>query len=166
MRAKHVTDRTYDAVRRAARYFGQGLGVHWYFWHHYPYDTHYPDYLPAQERFAGMVRSAQSLGARVTPYINGRLWDPAADSYKRDRGYDASCRKPDGSLYTEIYPTSKVLNTVTCPSTDIWHRKIIGLVDSLQHAIGVNGIYIDQIAAAAPEPCWNCLLYTSDAADD
>ena len=113
VRAKHVTDRTYDAVRRAARYFGKGLGVHWYFWHHYPYDTHYPDYLPAQERFAGMVRSAQSLGARVTPYINGRLWDPAADSYKRDRGYDASCRKPDGSLYTEIYPTSKVLNTVT-----------------------------------------------------
>ena len=155
VRAKHVTDQTYDAVRRAARYFGQGLGVHWYFWHHYPYDTHYPDYLPAQERFAGMVRDAQLLGARVTPYINGRLWDPAADSYKRDRGYDASCRKPDGSLYTEIYPTSKVLNTVTCPSTDIWHRKIIELVDSLQHAVGVNGIYIDQIAAAAPEPCWN-----------
>ena len=44
---------------------------------------------------------------------------------------------------------------MTCPSTDIWHRKVIGLVDSLQHAIGVNGIYIDQIAAAAPEPCWN-----------
>lgn len=99
-----------------------------------------------------MVRDAQLLGARVTPYINGRLWDPAADSYKRDRGYDASCRKPDGSLYTEIYPTSKVLNTVTCPSTDIWHRKIIELVDSLQHAVGVNGIYIDQIAAAAPNP--------------
>ncbi len=46
--------------------------VHWYFWHHYPYDTHYPDYPPAQERFAGMVRDAQ-LGGRVTPYINGRL---------------------------------------------------------------------------------------------
>lgn len=28
VRAKHVTDQTYDAVRRAARYFGQGLGVH------------------------------------------------------------------------------------------------------------------------------------------
>ena len=48
-----------------------------------------------------------------------------------------------------------MLNTVTCPSTEIWHRKIIGLVDSLQHGIGVDGIYIDQIAAAAPEPCWN-----------
>ena len=73
VRAKHVTDQTYDAVRRAARYFGQGLGVHWYFWHHYPYDTHYPDYLPAQERFAGMVRDAQLLGARVTPYINASI---------------------------------------------------------------------------------------------
>lgn len=127
VRAKYVGDDTFDAVKSAAEYFGDGLGVHWYFWHNHPYDTHYPDYLPAKEGFAGMVRAVQQSGARVTPYINGRLWDPAADSYKRDRGYDASCRKPDGSLYTEIYPTSKVLNTVTCPSTAIWHRKIIGL---------------------------------------
>ena len=155
VRAKFAADDTLDAVCRAAEYFGKGLGVHWYFWHNYPYDTHYPDYLPAKPEFAAMVRKAQGLGARVTPYINGRLWDPAADSYKRDRGYDASCRKPDGSLYTEIYPTSKVLNTVTCPATDIWHRKITGLIDSLQHGIGVDGVYIDQIAAAAPEPCWN-----------
>ena len=108
-----------------------------------------------RSRFAEMIRTAQSLGAHVTPYINGRLWAPAADSYKPDRGCDASCRKPDGTLYTEIYPTSKVLNTVTCPSTDIWHGKIIGLVDRLQRELGVDGIYIDQIAAAAPEPCWN-----------
>ena len=155
VRAKFAQEDTYDAVCRAAKFFGEGLGVHWYFWHNHPYDTHYPDYLPAKPAFAPMVQGAQELGARVTPYINGRLWDPAADSYRRDRGYDASCRKPDGSLYTEIYPTSKVLNTVTCPSTEIWHRKIIGLVDSLQHGIGVDGIYIDQIAAAAPEPCWN-----------
>ena len=151
MRAKYVGDDTFDAVKSAAEYFGDGLGVHWYFWHNHPYDTHYPDYLPAKEGFAGMVRAVQQSGARVTPYINGRLWDPAADSYKRDRGYDASCRKPDGSLYTEIYPTSKVLNTVTCPSTAIWHRKIIGLVDSLQTGLGVDGVYIDQISAAAPE---------------
>ncbi|WP_290541004.1 DUF6259 domain-containing protein [Alistipes sp.] len=155
VRARHVTDATLDAVLRAAEFFGPGLGVHWYFWHNHPYDTHYPDYLPAQSRFAEMVHQTQQAGARVTPYINGRLWDPAAGSYRRDRGFEASCRKPDGSLYTEIYPTSRVLNTVTCPSTDIWHRKIIGLIDSLQQGIGVDGIYIDQIAAAAPEPCWN-----------
>ena len=155
VRAKYVGDDTFDAVKSAAEYFGDGLGVHWYFWHNHPYDTHYPDYLPAKEGFAGMVRAVQQSGARVTTYINGRLWDPAADSYKRDRGYDASCRKPDGSLYTEIYPTSKVLNTVTCPSTATRHRKTIGLVDSLQTGLGVDGVYIDQISAAAPEPCWN-----------
>ena len=155
IRARHVADDTLDAVRRAAALFGKGLGIHWYYWHNHPYDTHYPDYFPAQPRFAEMIRTAQSLGAHVTPYINGRLWDPAADSYKPDRGCDASCRKPDGTLYTEIYPTSKVLNTVTCHSTDIWHGKIIGLVDRLQRELGVDGIYIDQIAAAAPEPCWN-----------
>lgn len=155
IRGRYVADDTLDAVKRAAAHFGKGLGIHWYYWHNHPYDTHYPDYLPAKEGFKEMIQTAQSLGAHVTPYINGRLWDPAADSYRPDRGYDASCRKPDGSLYTEIYPTSKVLNTVTCPSTDIWHEKIINLVDRLQKELGVDGVYIDQIAAAAPEPCWN-----------
>lgn len=155
IRGRYVADDTLDAVKRAATFFGEGIGIHWYYWHNHPYDTHYPDYLPAKEGFKEMIRTAQSLGAHVTPYINGRLWDPAADSYRPDHGYDASCRKRDGSLYTEIYPTSKVLNTVTCPSTDIWHGKIINLVDRLQKELGVDGVYIDQISAAAPEPCWN-----------
>ncbi len=153
IRPKNMYPEVIDALRKAVRYYGKGTGVHWYHWHHYAYDTMYPEYLPAKDGFAQMVSELQSKGAHVTPYINGRLWDPANDSYKRD-GYLASCRKADGTLYTEIYPTSNVPNTVTCPSTQIWQDVIKNLADSIVFGIGTDGLYIDQVSAAASEPCY------------
>ena len=101
-----------------------------------------------------MISTIQKRKCHAVPYINGRLWDPAADSYTALNGASASCRKADGRLYTEIYPTSKVLNTVTCPASSLWHEIIIGLADKIQNELHTNGVYIDQIAAAAPQPCF------------
>ncbi|WP_234347300.1 DUF6259 domain-containing protein [Parabacteroides bouchesdurhonensis] len=153
IRPRNISPEIMDGVRKALTYYGKGCGIHWYDWHQIPYDTHYPDYFPAKEGFAEAVKEAQKLGAYVTPYINGRLWDPATESYSRLNGKDASCRKADGTLYTEVYG-SKVPNTVTCPSSPIWQNIQKGLVDRIQSELGTNGVYIDQIAAAAPEACY------------
>lgn len=154
LRAKYLGDTTVIAVNRAIDYFGEDIAFHWYFWHHYPYDSHYPDYFPANERFAPIIKQVRSRNCQVMPYINGRLWDPVTESYSARNGKDASCRKPDGNLYTEIYPTSIVPNTVTCPSSPIWHDVIMELADRIQDELGTDGLYIDQIAAAAPYPCY------------
>lgn len=153
MRPKNMYPEVIAALRKAVDYYDRGLGVHWYHWHHYAYDTMYPEYLPAKPGFADIVREVQEAGAHVTPYINGRLWDPANGSYK-EKGRLASCRKADGSLYTEIYPTSNVPNTVTCPSSGIWQDVISELADSIVFGIGTDGLYIDQVSAAASEPCY------------
>lgn len=154
LRAKYLGDTTVVAVNRAIDYFGDNIAFHWYFWHNYPYDSHYPDYFPANEKFAPIIKQVRERNCQVMPYINGRLWDPAADSYAARNGKDASCRRPDGNLYTEIYPTSIVPNTVTCPSSPIWHDVIMELADRIQDELGTDGVYIDQIAAAAPYPCY------------
>jgi len=154
IRAKGVNDSIFAAVQKTIAYYGKGLGIHWYFWHQIPYDSHYPDYFPAKAPFAGMINKVQKEKCHVIPYINGRLWDPAADSYVPMQGAKASCRKADGTLYTEIYPTSNVLNTVTCPTSPIWQNILINLVDKIQDELKTNGVYIDQIGAAAPQPCW------------
>lgn len=154
LRAKYTGDTTVIAVNKALDLYGDSTAIHWYFWHNHAYDSHYPDYLPAKPEFSPIVQQVRKRGAKVMPYINGRLWDPGADSYKARKGYEASCRRPDGALYTEIYPTSIVPNTVTCPSSPIWHDMLIELADSIQLGIGTDGIYIDQIAAAAPYPCY------------
>ena len=154
IRSKGVADTVMAAINKTIDFFGEGIGVHTYYWHNYPYDTHYPDYFPAKPEFEGMISTIQKRKCHAVPYINGRLWDPAADSYTALNGASASCRKADGTLYTEIYPTSKVLNTVTCPASSLWHEIIIGLADKIQNELHTNGVYIDQIAAAAPQPCF------------
>ncbi|MCH5347256.1 MAG: hypothetical protein J1E63_09110 [Muribaculaceae bacterium] len=154
LRAKYTGDTTVNAVNRSIDYFGDNIAFHWYFWHNHAYDSHYPDYFPAKSEFAGIVKAVRDRNCQVMPYINGRLWDPAADSYTARDGRLASCRRADGALYTEIYPTSIVPNTVTCPSSPIWHEILCELADSIQDRLGTNGLYIDQIAAAAPYPCY------------
>lgn len=154
LRAKYLGDTTVVACNKAIDYYGDDIAFHWYFWHNHAYDSHYPDYLPAKPEFACIVKQIRSRNCQVMPYINGRLWDPGADSYKARNGAAASCRRPDGALYTEIYPTSLVPNSVTCPSSPIWRNILLELADSIQNGLGTNGLYIDQIAAAAPYPCY------------
>jgi hypothetical protein len=100
-----------------------------------------------------MMREVQKRGSHVIPYTNGRLWDPASKSYQQLNGKDASCRKEDGTLYTEVYG-SMVPNSVTCPSSEIWQRIILDLTDRVQTELGSNGVYIDQVGAGWGFPCW------------
>lgn len=141
------------ALRKALAYYGPGVGLHWYYWHAHPFDTNYPDYFPAQEGFAEAVAEAQRLGAHVTPYINGRLWDPATESYRTLRGAEASCRKADGTLYTEVY-SSKVPNTVTCPASPIWQQVLREQNRRILAELGTDGVYMDQIGCASSETCY------------
>lgn len=154
VRLKTVDDE-FDALEKAADLLGPQLSAHWYHWHQIEYDTHYPEYLPSRPGFAEKVARIQRKGVHVTPYINGRLWDPHSESYARDGGAAASARKPDGALYTEVYRTSGVVNSVTCPCSETWHDKLCALVDSIQTQYGVDGVYIDQVGCTTPEPCWS-----------
>lgn len=154
IRPKNVFPEVVDALRKAVDYYGEGTAVHWYHWHQIPYDTMYPEYFPPREGFPELVREIQEKGAHITPYTNGRLWDPSNDSYRTLRGDLASCRKKDGTLYTELYPTSKVINTVTCPGSPIWQDVVCGFASRVLEELGTDGLYIDQIGAAASEPCY------------
>lgn len=148
-----VTSVAIESLRKALAFFGKGTGIHWYQWHKHKFDTNYPDYLPAKEGFADMVKEVRSLGGFVTPYINGRLWDPANETYSKYDGAAASCRREDGTLYTEVYG-SKVVNTVSCPSSPIWRERIYEVCTGILRDTGADGVYIDQIGAAIGEPCY------------
>jgi len=153
LRPMNVDNNVMEAVRKAMKVFGKDVGIHWYYWHNYPFDTRYPEYFPAKDGFVKMVKETKKLGGYVTPYINGRLWDPDTESYKAMNGTEASCRKADGTLYTEVY-SSKAINTVTCPASPIWRDIQKNLIVRIQEELGTSGVYIDQVAAAASEPCW------------
>ncbi|MCX7962971.1 MAG: DUF6259 domain-containing protein [Candidatus Sumerlaea chitinivorans] len=142
------------STKKALRYFSPlPTACHWYRWHQIPYDTHYPDYFPAHDDFGEAVRNLHELGTHVMPYINGRLWDPEAESWLRDGGPETAARSLEGACYTEVYG-SRVPNNVACPATETWQRKMCDVIQRLVSELGVHGVYIDQVAAAPAVPCY------------
>ena len=96
------------------------------------------------------------------PYINGRLWD-IKDKANEDWQF-TSVAKPyatkdkDGKLFIETYNSkeidgSKVELAIMCPSTAVWQEKVKEITSRLFNEVGVDSVYIDQIAAAKPNLC-------------
>jgi hypothetical protein len=178
-----VEERVLDIVER----FGLGngtLGLHWYEWDTLGYvsgsnysncgseitcgfDTHYPEYFPVRQNFQASLERMQQVGVRVTPYINGRIFDQATESWT-DHSHEAkhaACKSTPASLlpdkkniplqlYNETYG-SKAEFAVMCPHTQYWQHTLAGVVGELAHTYNTDGVYIDQIAAAGPRPCWD-----------
>ncbi|MBI3921656.1 MAG: hypothetical protein HY318_09585 [Armatimonadetes bacterium] len=140
-------------MMKAKDFFGVPLGVHWYTWHQIPFDVHYPDYFPTKPGFAQGVQTLTQAGVIAMPYINGRLWDTANEDFAVGRA--GACKQPDGkTTYIEEYGSGAKLAPM-CPTTAIWQDKVNDIVRRLIHECGVNAIYLDQIAAAGPQLCFD-----------
>ena len=129
------------------------LGIHWYCWHQIPFDHTYPEYFPERPGMAEAVAWMKSKGVLVMPYINARLWDSEIPSFTT--ALPAACKKPDGtSHYVEIYGSKRKLSPM-CPTTPLWRTRVNDICTELMERIGVNAIYLDQVAAASPAPCYD-----------
>jgi hypothetical protein len=154
-----------DAAKRMSQFLEIPTGLHWYNWHHAPFDNDYPHYFPPKENFREGVADAQRNNVFVMPYINGRLWDT------RDRGLEdwqfsslalpwTTKEEKEGKLVprVESYSSkesdgSPVKLAAMCPYTEFWQNKVREVVLRLTKEEGVKGVYIDQIAASAPVTC-------------
>ncbi|MBN1900903.1 hypothetical protein JW926_06200 [Candidatus Sumerlaeota bacterium] len=143
-----------DITKQALDFFDVPTALHWYRWHQIPYDTLYPEYFPPKEGFKESVEEFQQNGTHVMPYINGRLCDPETETWRARNGDRSAARRQDGSCYTEVYG-SLVPNNVMCPAEPFWQDTIAGLVNRMIGELGVQGVYIDQIGAAAGVPCYH-----------
>ena len=148
-----------DITRKFGEYMKQApsepdmpVAVHWYAWHKIPFDVNYPHYFPVKDGFKEGVQALQKAGIRVMPYINGRLWDSALDDFKSD-GIKGAAKDEKGKPYIEEYGSGAKLAPM-CPTTKIWQSKVQEIVMRLVSEYGVDGVYIDQVAAA-----WTALCY-------
>lgn len=150
------------AVKRFHEALGLPVGFHWYSWHEIPFDNDYPHYFPTKAGFASGVAALQRAGVFVMPYINGRLWDSkdrGAEDFEFSRvALPAATKKEDGQPFLERYGSKEtngepVSLAVMCPTTRLWQDRVRDIVLRLQRDEGVRGVYIDQIAAAAPTLC-------------
>lgn len=164
MRMRGDATTVVPVIKKFAAAIGFPVAFHWYNWHQIPYDNDYPHYFPATEGFVDGVRELQAAGIRVTPYINGRIWD-TRDHGTEDWQFTSvakphACKDEKGELYLETYlgretDGSLVQLAVMCPATDLWQSIVADLVRRLFHECGVDGVYIDQVAAACPTLCFD-----------
>ena len=160
------------------------LGLHWYEWDTLGYelgsnyskceneitcgfDTHYPEYFPVRVGFNDTLKILQELGVKVAPYVNGRIFDTGTKSWKENnmQGKRASAKFAapflggDKNLtgYIESYG-SKVDFALMCPNATFWQEEMAKVVGTLAEGYDTDGVYIDQIAAAAPKP-WYVLAF-------
>jgi hypothetical protein len=151
-----------EPVKRFRQLVDLPVAVHWYAWHQIPFDNDYPHYFPTKEGFAEAVRELQQAGVYNMPYINGRLWDT------HDRGTEdfeftrvalpAATKDEHGQPYTERYGSkeadgSPVTLAAMCPATPLWQDRVRDLVMRLINEVGVDSVYIDQVAAMRPALC-------------
>lgn len=151
-------------LQEFAREMELPVGFHWYNWHQIPFDNDYPHYFPADEGFADAVKLLQQQDIYVMPYINGRLWDThdrGAEDFKFSKlALPAATKDEDGKPYIETYGSkesdgNKVELAAMCPSTHLWQTKVRDTVLRLVNECHVRGVYIDQVAAAKPQLCFD-----------
>ena len=127
-------------------------GVHWYNWHQIPFDNSYPEFFPIKNDVKELTERMTKRGQIVMPYINGRLWDSGIESFNAVKQF--SCKKLDGNSYIEEYGSGRKLAPM-CPYTQFWQDKINEICLRMRDEVGFNAIYLDQIASAAPQLCFD-----------
>jgi hypothetical protein len=128
------------------------VGVHWYNWHQIPFDHSYPEYFPTKEGMAEATRAMAAAGQTVMPYINARLWDEEIPGFAG--AFPAAAKQVTGTNYVEVYGSKRRLVPM-CPATPLWQAKVQEICRRLMTECGVNGIYLDQVGAAKPAPCYD-----------
>ena len=155
-------DKWYMDPIRLQQEIGTPLGYHVYNWHWIPFNNDYPHYLPAKKEFQENLQKLRAHNIRVMPYINARLWD-TKDKENTDWMFSARARQwatkdGEGRLFTEKYESHEPDGSlcelaIMCPSSGVWKEELAGILQALFEDLGVDGVYMDQIAAAAPYLC-------------
>lgn len=133
--------------------FGMEAVLHWYVWHQIPFDNDYPEYFPVKPGFGEAVQALQDVGVHVMPYVNGHLWDTDTASWEAENGFAGAALRPDGSLYIEGWQQQE--HAVMCPAAPKWEEKMLEIATRLAGEYGTDGVYLDQIGAAAPRLCFS-----------
>ncbi|MBX6364073.1 MAG: hypothetical protein IRZ00_09420 [Gemmatimonadetes bacterium] len=135
---------------------GLPVSIYWHWWHHGPYDTSFPDYLPPREgvdSFVAAVRTAHAAGLHAMVYMNQRLWCTGTPSWGPEAAR-AAVKERDGSVREETY---NIFDPQRCATMDVttpfWRAKYAGIADTVLDLYGVDGIYMDQ--AVLSLVCWD-----------
>ncbi|MBR4171768.1 MAG: hypothetical protein IKR48_08965 [Kiritimatiellae bacterium] len=133
------------------------VALDWYWWHHNPYDTDYPDFWPPREgeaAFRNAVADLHRHGIYSQVYVNGVCWDRHTASWCPDAEKSAVVKK-DGKIFGHVFNKYNKHELVTmCGENTVFFNRLGGVIDKLA-ATGLDGVYTDMIGGATLNPCYN-----------
>ncbi|MGE5646621.1 MAG: DUF6259 domain-containing protein [Acidobacteriota bacterium] len=132
---------------------GVPAGLHWYNWHQVPYDNLYPHFLPAKQGFAERVKQLVERGVLVMPYINGCSADMNIPDWEKFKPYANTDEQ--GGFRLHFYSETAGRLLTMCPAQTFWQSTMERLADDMFSTLDINALYVDQISAMEPEPCFN-----------
>lgn len=152
-----LIDNVLPPVLRLSEDTGTKPALSWYWWHHNPYDTDYPDYWPpreGEEPFKNAVAELNKRGLYCQVYINGMTWDMDGTS-TWEGGEDAIIVRRNGDPEAFPYNTFNHhrLGSI-CGTAKEFQRRICAEVDHLVKA-GLPAVYIDMIGNATHRACYH-----------
>jgi hypothetical protein len=159
-----------DDVERHVRDFKNFMdipvGIHWNEWYNKPQDVDFPEYFPEKDGLGGVIsRLKNTYGddILISSYINGRLYDTTLESYQsRGFPYATTSDQEGESINSQRFwhtnsEGQRVRRTfaVMCPTQKPWKKRIIDTSKEMTTRLNMDGVYIDQVTAAAPVKCMN-----------
>jgi len=127
-------------------------------WHTDGFDNGFPEYvadkdLGTEEELATGLKYAAEKNVKVSFYINTRIanrkYAHLADFIK-----DNAVIKADGTPEIEGYGDKSLSFATMCAGSEAWRNRIL---DAIRYVVGhgATGVYLDQLAMAAPRACHN-----------
>ncbi|MEW6359092.1 MAG: DUF6259 domain-containing protein [Planctomycetota bacterium] len=129
------------------------MASHYYRYHITAFNDNDPEHLPPDPYLLDGVRDAQDLGVRPMPYVLSTIWDTDTQSWIRENGLPSSMKNDAG----EIYPWSigQEIFAWMCPATEQWRAKMRETCRKLIWEHGMNGVYLDVLAAGGAMGCYD-----------
>ena len=146
-----------EALVEAQKILDQHLMIHSYSYSEYPFDTHYPNWVPVRESTPKAYKICQDNNMHEMPYTNGHLVDTNLSQYYHDFGDVLVQKDINNNIYYEDWAARLgAKNASACiesPYYDIFKRE----VKKIFYATGCSAIYLDQVGGMANRICYNPL---------
>jgi len=144
-------------VKQLAEACGVPVALDWYWWHHNPYDTDYPDFWPpreGEEKFRAAIADLKQHGIFSQVYINGVCWDMDTPSWSEGGAASVVIQKDGEPTACEFNKYNHHRLGFMCGEAPKFHDRLAALVKKLR-ASGLDGQYLDMIGMMRSSRCYN-----------
>jgi len=147
MRLAELHGKLFDLTRPTLA----GTVVEVWNWNKGGFDNDYPEFLPSRfgdQAMKELIQAYHEMGARTSIYFNARLVDVDTRTYQEL--YDLLPRNKEGEHYIEVYGGGELVAAVAHPALEAYTRILLDQIRYVVSEYGVDAVFLDQVAVAAP----------------